>query len=155
MISHCSHLQLILPCIWTLTQPTYELQQQKPTHWLKYTHMPMDLYIYIYIKKNSISLIPDSITIFSLTSCTFALPSTYYWLLPSRYLTFNSASAKYKLLPFSGIRFNVPLFTYIYFIKRVKPKSAAIHSWFHKTNYSCFVIYTISPQTTYHTYANK
>ena len=51
-----------------------------------------------------------------------------YQLLNSHSLTFIPASEKRKLLPFPGIRFNVPVFIYIYFIRRFEPKSSVIHS---------------------------
>ena len=60
--------------------------------------------------------------------------------LTSHSLMFNPACAKRKLPSSSGIRFHVPVVIYISFVKRVKPKSAWIHSWLHNTTDSRSVI---------------
>ena len=44
-------------------------------------------------------------------------------VLTSHSLTFKPISAKINLPPSAGIRFHIPAFIYISFIKRVKPKS--------------------------------
>ena len=83
-----------------------------------------------------LSLIPDSAKTFSLTRHALTPPSTDPQLLHLKPLTLNPTSARPKLLPYNGICFNVPVFTYIYLVKRVKPKSAAIHSWLHNKSHS-------------------
>ena len=51
-----------------------------------------------------------------------------YQFLTSYYVMFNPTCLKPNLLMPAGIRFHIPVFIYIYFVKIVKPKSSSIHS---------------------------
>ena len=53
-------------------------------------------------------------------------------------LSLNPMCATYAPLTSYGTQYRVPVY---YFVKRVKPKSTMIYSWFLNTTYSRFVIY--------------
>ena len=74
------------------------------------------------------------------TCASFKKYITHSRFLTSRYLVFNPASSKLKLIISPGIWFNVSVYIYIYFVKSVKPKSAMIYSWLHNTNHSRSII---------------
>ena len=79
----------------------------------------------------------------------------FHIIITSGSLMFNPVSAKCKLLSSDGICFNVPILTYISFIKRVKPKPIIIHSCLYNTTHSDFVISVFFSQIDYHTYTNS
>ena len=77
---------------------------------------------------------------------------TYSQWLTLHSLMFKPTSKKFKFLSYSGIRFYVPIFLYISFVKRVKLKSAVIHSWLHPTTWLCSAIEEFFFQTAHRTY---
>ena len=77
---------------------------------------------------------------------------THYWFLTLHSLTFYLTHATHKPLPSYGTRYHIPSF---YLMKSFKPKFTVMQSRLHKTNHSCFAIYTNFFQTSYHISAKK